>query len=111
MPFPPQKPRPFDRESVESLRAGVVGCYGLFRRERWVYIGGGDIRRCLLAHLDGETPAIVGHRPTHWVSLETPDYEALARELILDCDPVCKGPGRRSAVQNVQATGRCGSGR
>ncbi len=89
MPFPPQKPQPFDRGAVESLRSGVVGCYGLFRRDRWVYIGAGDIRARLLAHLDGDSPWILRHRPTHWVAVETADYEAVEREFVLACDPVC----------------------
>ena len=42
VPFPPQKPKPFDRKSVESLRSGLIGCYGLFRKDRWVYIGKGE---------------------------------------------------------------------
>lgn len=95
MPFPPQRSRPFDRASVESLRSGAVGCYGLFRRDQWIYIGKGDIRQGLLAHLDGASPGILHHRPTHWVAVETANYEALERELVLACDPVCKEPGRR----------------
>ena len=95
MPFPLQKPRPFDRESIESLTAGVVGCYGLFRKDRWVYIGGGDIRQRLLAHLAGDRPGILNHRPTHWVVVETADHVTLEQELVLACDPVCNGSGPR----------------
>jgi hypothetical protein len=93
VPFPPQKPQPFDRASIQGLRSGAVGCYGLFRRDRWVYIGRGDIRRRLLAHLDGDDPSILHERPTHWVAVETADPEALERELVLACDPVCNGTG------------------
>jgi hypothetical protein len=95
MPFPPQKPKPFDRASVEGLSAGVVGCYGLFRLDRWVYIGAGDIRQRLLAHLDGDIPSILRQQPTHWVALETADYEAVATNLVLACDPVCNVPEAR----------------
>lgn len=93
MLFPPQKPKPFDRDSIESLTSGILGCYGLFRRDRWVYIGGGDIRQRLLAHLSGDSPGILDHGPTHWVAVESADYEALERELVLACDPVCSGSG------------------
>lgn len=92
MPFPPQKPKRFDRPSVEQLPSGAVGCYGLFRRDRWVYIGKGNIRDRLLAHLDGDSPAILDQQPTHWVAVEAADYEKLLRDLILACEPVCSEP-------------------
>ena len=115
MPFPPQKPKPFDRKSVESLRPGQIGCYGLFRKDRWVYIGKGDIRQRLLGHLAGDIVRVLHSRPTHWVSVETADCDALEAELILACDPICKPAivvdfGRPS--QRVQRMdGRRGSGR
>jgi hypothetical protein len=87
--FPPQKPQPFERSAVAGLRAGVVGCYGLFRRERWVYIGTGDIRARLLAHLDGDRPWLAGDEPTHWVVIETSEYETAARDLVIACAPSC----------------------
>jgi hypothetical protein len=108
VPFPPQKPKPFDREAVESSPTGSVGCYGLFRRDRWIFIGKGDIRQALLGHLQGDVPAILLEHPTHWVAVETPDYDAMQRELVLACDPVCKDG---APTQKVQDTGRCGSGR
>jgi len=89
MSFPPQKPKSFDRESVVALRSGVLGCYGLFRRDLWIYIGKGDIRQRLLAHLDGDRPWTLHHQPTHWVAVETDQYHALERELVLTCGPVC----------------------
>ena len=90
MPFPPQRPKPFDRPSVETLNAGLVGCYGLFREDRWVYIGKGQIRERLLAHLDGDDPSILQSGPTHWVAVETADYDTLQRELVVACSPVCQ---------------------
>lgn len=95
MPFPPQKPKTFDRPSVESLSPGAVGCYGLFREDRWVYIGKGAIRERLLAHLAGDAPWTSPDGPTHWVAVETSDYDALLKELIVACNPLCsrEGPG------------------
>jgi hypothetical protein len=99
MPFPPQKPKRFDRPSVEQLRAGAVGCYGLFRQDRWVYIGKGNIRERLLAHLDGDSPSILEQHPTHWVAVEAADYDVLVRELVLTCEPLCNDPGRSPEKQ------------
>jgi hypothetical protein len=114
VPFPPQKPKPFDRKSVESLRPGTIGCYGLFRKDRWVYIGKGDIRQRLLGHLDGDLLRVLHNHPTHWVALETADLDTAEAELVLDCDPICKPAivmdfGR--PTQRVQRTDRRGSGR
>ncbi len=89
MTFPPQKPQPFERAAVAALRVGVLGCYGLFQRERWVFIGAGDIRARLLAHLDGDRPWHAADEPTHWVAVETPAYASLARDLVVACAPVC----------------------
>jgi hypothetical protein len=74
---------------VEGFAAGVVGCYGLFRPDRWIYIGRGDIRQRLLAHLDGDRRTILREVPTHWVAVETADGDAMERELVLACDPIC----------------------
>jgi len=92
MIFPPQKPRLFDRASVEAFAAGIVGCYGLFCRDRWVYIGAGEIRERLLAHLDGDHPWTANHQPTHWVLVETAEYATVANDLVLACGPVCTAP-------------------
>ena len=91
MTFPPQKPRPFELTAVAALRPGVVGCYGLFRRERWVLIGAGDVRARLLAHLAGDRPWEPADEPTHWVLVETSEYESAARDLVLACAPSCVG--------------------
>jgi hypothetical protein len=53
MPFA-QPGRPFTRSDVESLRPELVAVYGLFRAAAWVYIGCGNIKARLLAHLDGD---------------------------------------------------------
>lgn len=53
MPFPQQQDNPFTRERVESLSTNQLGVYGLYNDEKWIYIGSGDIRARLLAHLDG----------------------------------------------------------
>jgi hypothetical protein len=95
VPFPPQKPKPFDRPSVESLSPRAVGCYGLFREDRWIYIGKGPLRERLLAHLAGEAPWRLEDGPTHWVAVETTDCDQLQEELVLACNPVCAGGGAR----------------
>ena len=92
MSFPPQKPKPFDRSSVESFNPGAMGCYGLFREDRWLYIGKGNILEGLLAHLGGHAPWSVRDGPTHWVAVETPHYDAIQEELILTCDPLWGRP-------------------
>lgn len=98
MTFPSQPPKRFARDAIAALSGGVVGCYGLFRRDRWVFIGGGDIRAGLLAHLDGAPPWTADDAPTHWVAVETPDYETTARRLIRACRPSCNAaPSPRGA--------------
>jgi hypothetical protein len=100
VPFPPQKPKPFDRTAVADIKAGIVGCYGLFCRDRWIYIGGGDIQQRLLAHLDGDRPWPSTEQPTHWVAVEAADYAALTNDLVLACGPVCTPPARAVTAVN-----------
>jgi hypothetical protein len=88
MPFA-QPGRPFTRSDVESLRPDLIGVYGLFRADAWVYIGCGNIKARLLAHLDGEDARIARERPTHWTLEITSLDAARARTLIAELAPIC----------------------
>jgi len=79
----------FNRQSVEAIRPGQMGCYGLFRGDTWVYVGKGDIRARLLAHLDGDNLCITRSGPTHWVDVVTPNMDAEEKRLILELTPLC----------------------
>lgn len=89
MPFVQQTPRPFTKASVEALRPGQMGVYGLFRQSQWVYVGSGDIRARLLSHLGGDNPCITRMQPTLWVNEVTSDYVNREKELIAELDPPC----------------------
>ena len=89
MPFPDQTPRAFSRANIESLGTGQMGCYGLYRESVWVYVGRGDVRARLLAHLNGDNPCITRENPTYWVDEVTDSHEARERVLLAELDPVC----------------------
>jgi hypothetical protein len=90
MPFPAQTARAFTRQEIEALNPGQIGCYGLFRNQGpWVYVGRGDIRSRLLAHLNGDNPCITKERPTHWMDVVTNDDENREKVLILEFSPIC----------------------
>ncbi len=90
MPFIHQRPRPFTRADLEGLHPNQRGVYGLLNRDGCVYVGKGDIRQRLLAHLNGDNPCISSLRPTHWVGEVTPDDpSARERELIGELRPSC----------------------
>jgi hypothetical protein len=90
MPFPKQALRAFTRQNIEAVTPGQTGVYGLFRDSTWVYVGKGDVRERLLAHLDGDNPCITRQRPTHWVGeLVNGDPTKREKELILECSPSC----------------------
>ena len=74
-----------------SLDPEQSGVYGLFRRDAWVYIGQGNIRERLLAHLDGDNPCILSQKPTHWVQdvVEGNLSMTKEKELILEFNPFC----------------------
>ena len=90
MPFPEQTPKTFTRASIEALRSGQVGVYGLFRGTVWIYVGKGDIRQRLLDHLNGDNSCITRERSTHWVDVLTQgDPSERERQLILELTPLC----------------------
>lgn len=89
MPFPQQTPRLFTKENIEALTRGQIGCYGLYREGRWIYIGKGDIRQRLLDHLSGDNPCINHQRPTHWVDVVTANCDEVEKRLIVECQPTC----------------------
>ena len=90
MPFPEQTPRAFTKENVTALDVGQMGCYGLYRDGgSWIYVGRGDIRERLLAHLSGDNPCIISGNPTHWVDVVTADHVAVEKKLIVEFTPVC----------------------
>lgn len=90
MPFIQQEPTWFNRQNIEALNPNQNGVYGLFKQGQWIYIGKGDIRSRLLAHLDGDNPCIAGAKPTHWVD-EVISGEPSTREkqLIFELQPIC----------------------
>ena len=89
MPFTQQRPRAFNRFSIERITPDTIGVYGLFKGNVPIYIGRGDLRQRLLDHLSGDNPCITQYRPTSYVDEITSQDEARERELILEYDPVC----------------------
>jgi len=91
MAFPQQTSRIFTRQDVLSLNSSQYGVYGIFNQFRWVYIGKGDIRERLLAHLNGDIPAILAESPTHWVGevCDQLSMDLREKQLIIECGPHC----------------------
>lgn len=91
MPFPHQGSRPFTRRGIEVLRRGQHGVYGIFNSMACVYIGRGNLRQQLLAHLGGArgTLYLLKEQPTHYVIEVASNGVTRQRQLIAEFDPVC----------------------
>ena len=89
MPFAQQTPRAFIRTNIVDIPPNHMGVYGLYQENRWIYIGSGDIRARLLAHLNGDNPSITREQPTHWVDEVGYKYVEREKDLILELNPVC----------------------
>ncbi len=90
MPFSEQTARRYTKEDIESLKENQVGVYGLFKQGVWIYVGKGDIRQRLLAHLNGDIPCIKRQGPTSWVvEVTARDPSEREKQLIRELDPVC----------------------
>ena len=88
MPFG-GKAREYNRNNVLALNPNQMGVYGLFKPNRWVYIGSGDIRQRLLDHLNGDNPCIAREAPTHWIDEVTANYISREKELMIEYNPIC----------------------
>ena len=73
------------------LNPNQNGVYGIFNQSRWIYVGKGDIRARLLAHLNGDNHLILQAGPTHWVDevCVDPHMSTRERQLIIECGPSC----------------------
>ena len=89
MPFPPQPPHPFTWEKVEALQPNQLGCFGVLRRNQWIFVGAGDIRAELINLLAGRQPCVLAARPTHWMHVLTADMQHEAARLIRELEPTC----------------------
>ena len=89
MGFPEQTTRAFTQANVKLIPEGQMGCYGLFKKDQWIYVGKGDIRARLLAHLNNDNPCITKASPTNWVDEVTPNYNDREKALILELNPAC----------------------
>ena len=89
MPFPKQESRPFTKEDIELLNPNQDGVYGIFSSDEWIYIGKGDIRTRMLAHVGGDNTCINSRNPTHWVGEKTDNMDAREKELTIEYDPIC----------------------
>jgi len=89
MPFPQQTPHGYTKAAVESLNPNQNGCYGIFRGSTCVYVGRGDIRTRMLAHIGGDNSCITTQAPNQWYSMVTQNDEAAEKALILEFKPIC----------------------
>lgn len=88
MGFPQQQPHSFTREGIEDIAPNQDGCYGIYRAGTWIYVGMGDVRTRLLAHLNGDNPRITREKPTHFVTVRTSDMVNMEKRLIRELDPI-----------------------
>jgi len=77
-------------EDIERINEEWNGVYGLFRYNFPVYIGTGNIRGRLIAHLNGDNPCITKHAPDLWTAeVFEHDPEPREVELLREYNPVC----------------------
>lgn len=82
-------PRAFTKDAVLAIKPGQNGVYGIYKANSWIYVGKGDIRDRMLAHINGDNPCITKNGATHWVAEVTSRMDAREKELIRELDPTC----------------------
>ena len=89
MPFTTRM-RPYTKPEIERLNPGQNGVYGIFRGDKAVYIGSGDIRDRMLKHINDDNPCITENTPDQWTAfLFSGDPTGKEGELIREYDPIC----------------------
>ncbi len=89
MPFTTEM-RPYTKEDIEILNPKQNGVYGIFKGISAIYIGSGDIRERMLAHINGDNPCITENTPDQWTAfLVSGDPKGNEDELILEYQPIC----------------------
>lgn len=95
MTFPDQNKMPFTRDGIAALNPNQRGCYGIFNAYGCVYIGQGDLRDRLMAHLSGTggNPSILTRMPTYYLTAVPltllSDLGDMERRLIAAYRPEC----------------------
>jgi hypothetical protein len=60
--------RPYTIENILILNPNQKGVYGIFRDATAIYIGSGDIKERMLAHINGDNPLITQNTPNLWTA-------------------------------------------
>lgn len=84
--------RAFTRQDIESLNPNEIGVYGIYNQYEWIYVGKGNLRARLLAHLNGDNPCITRRHPTNWTGevFQSQDQLDLREQaLIVELNPTC----------------------
>lgn len=94
MPLSKAVLRPFTKNDILSLNPNQYGVYAIFcgsPSNSWVYIGRGDIRTRMLAHINGDIPEIFKYTPHKWAALIYAEAEqiVLEKQMILKYQPLC----------------------
>ena len=89
MPFT-TKMRPYIRGRILTVKPDQNGIYGIFRDDKAIYIGSGDIRDRMTKHIDGDNDCITENTPNKWTAfLVSGDPTKREGELIREYDPIC----------------------
>ena len=82
--------RPYTREGILPINPNQHGVYVIFRGDDAVYVGSGDIREQMLAHVEGDNPCIGRNAPDEWTAAVVPgDTTSLEEQLIREYRPTC----------------------
>ncbi|MCK6461231.1 MAG: hypothetical protein L6Q95_15215 [Planctomycetes bacterium] len=95
MPFPDQPRRPLTPDEIARVPEGKRGVYGLFSDEGCVFVGKGNLRERLLAHLKPgyteEARCIRRSAPTWFLYEETENFVVRHMGLVVEYAPKCRG--------------------
>ncbi len=82
--------RPYTKEDILNIKPDQRGVYGIFKGNTAIYVGSGDLRERMLAHVDGDNSCITESLPDEWTAgVVSGDPTVLEGQLIREYDPAC----------------------
>ena len=90
MPLRADYRAPFNQAGINQVPVTAKGVYGIFNSSIWIYVGKGEIRQRLQAHLDNDNPCITNSSPAGFIAeLVSGDPSNREVQLILELKPKC----------------------
>lgn len=87
--LPDKNIRPWTKQAILNLSENLVGVYGIFKKDAWIYIGQGNLQERLLKHFNGDNPCITQAQPTNFTFEINTNAETREKQILRTTTTLC----------------------